>query len=243
MERFKEKYRIASNRCKYWDYSSPGYYFITICTNNRECFLGEICQNKMHLTEFGKIVENEISKIPGYHKLAKLDEWVIMPNHIHLLIELTGEISDNNGGNVSNHNNGVDGNYGDNGDNVEKIHEFSLTTPPPLTTPPQKPPKPISPTQNQKNQPWWHNPKYTPTNDEIKQYRKQRRTMIIPKILGKLQMQTSKNINIKRNTPGIKNWQPNYHDHIVRNEQSYQKIKKYIMNNPKNWNNDKFCNN
>ena len=193
----------------------------------------------MHLTEFGKIVENEIKKIPEYNKKAKLDEWVIMPNHIHLLIELTGEIGDNNGGNGLNHNNGIDVDYMD---HVEKIHEFSLPPPssPSPSSSPQKPPKSIPPTQNRKNQPWWHNPKHTPTNDEIKQYRKQRRTMIIPKILGKFQMQTSKNINIKRNTPGIKNWQVNYHDHIVRNEQSYQRIKKYIINNPKNWKNDTF---
>ena len=67
--------------------------------------------------------------------------------------------------------------------------------------------------------------------------------MLIPKILGKFQMQTSKQINILRNTPGKKNWQPNYHDHVIRNNEEYKRIKYYIINNPQNWDNDKFYNN
>ncbi|MDD4245819.1 MAG: hypothetical protein PHO84_01540, partial [Dysgonamonadaceae bacterium] len=81
---------------------------------------------------------------------------------------------------------------------------------------------------------------YKPTIDEIKRYRKQRRQMIIPKMVGKLEMKTSKQINIKRNTPGIKNWQTNYYDHIIRDVESYHRIKNYIINNPKNWDGDTF---
>jgi putative transposase len=64
--------------------------------------------------------------------------------------------------------------------------------------------------------------------------------MIIPKILGKLQMKTSKQMNDARKTPGKKNWQPDYHDHVIRDDQSYLRIKKYIRNNPENWDDDKF---
>ena len=257
MEKFRGKYRIESNRCKYWDYSSPGFYFVTVCIINRECILGNIHQDKMQLSEYGEIVENEILKMPEYNNRTRLDEWTIMPNHIHLLIELTNEKTDNtvdvdwNGNVVDGDGNGNDnadgnddgddngngnGNDGGNGNgnvggNVEKIHEFSLPTPQPTSQPtPQPTPQ----------QPWWHNRDYKPTIDEIKQYRKQRRKMIIPKIIGKLQMQTSKQINILRNTPGNKNWQPNYHDHIVRDDASYQRIKNYIINNPRNWNDDTF---
>jgi REP element-mobilizing transposase RayT len=212
MTKFKGKYRIESNRCQYWDYSSPGYYFITICINHRKCILGEIKNDAMILSEQGKIVENEILKIPGYHERAILDEWVIMPNHIHLLIELTDDNGNDEQGHI-----------------VDKIHEFYLSTTAPTTTPIASP--------------WWHNPNHKPTIDEIKQYRKQRRKMLIPKILGKLQQQTSKQMNILNNTPGRKNWQPNYHDHIVRDDASYGRIKNYIINNPKNWNKDKFNNN
>ena len=64
--------------------------------------------------------------------------------------------------------------------------------------------------------------------------------MIIPKICGKFQMLTSKHINQLRQTPGTKNWQANYHDHVVRNNGEYQRIKNYIINNPKKWDEDKF---
>ncbi len=59
--------------------------------------------------------------------------------------------------------------------------------------------------------------------------------MIIPKILGKFQMLTFKQINILRNTPGTANWQHDYYDHIIRNYDSYIRIKQYIIDNQKNW--------
>jgi len=79
-----------------------------------------------------------------------------------------------------------------------------------------------------------------PNENDIKQYRKLRRKMLIPKIMGKFKMQTSKQINILRNTPGTKTWQHDYHDHIIRNDTEYQHIKTYIRNNPLNWKDDTF---
>ena len=66
--------------------------------------------------------------------------------------------------------------------------------------------------------------------------------MIIPMVIGKMKMRTSKNINLLRNTPGTKNWQRDFHDHLIRNDEEYYRIKKYIRNNPVNWNNEKFYN-
>lgn len=64
--------------------------------------------------------------------------------------------------------------------------------------------------------------------------------MLIPKIIGKFQMQTSKQINILRNTPGTTNWQRDYHDHVIRSTGEYDKIKRYIVNNPARWDEDVF---
>jgi REP element-mobilizing transposase RayT len=64
--------------------------------------------------------------------------------------------------------------------------------------------------------------------------------MLIPKIVGKFKMQTSKQINILRNTVGKSVWQRNYYDHIIRNEESYNKITEYIENNPSKWEFDKY---
>ncbi len=69
---------------------------------------------------------------------------------------------------------------------------------------------------------------------------KSRRQMLIPKIVGKFKMQTSKQINILRNTVGKSVWQRNYYDHIIRNEESYNKITEYIENNPSKWEFDKY---
>lgn len=199
MTKFKNKYRIESNRWQYWDYSAPGRYFITICIQHRKCILGRVTNGEMELSPLGEMVKTEIEKIPQYHPRALLDEWVIMPNHIHLLIELG----------AYDYANGV---------TVEKIHEFSLPSPVPSPVPSPMP----------------------PGDNYIKQYRKMRRRMVIPKIIGRLQMQSSKQINIRQNTPGRKNWQPNYHDHVIRNQTSYLRIKNYIINNPKKWDEDTF---
>ena len=200
MTKYKNKYRIEPNRWQFWDYSAPGRYFLTVCIQDMECILGNVMNKKMVLSEFGNIVETEINEIPTYHPRIILDEWKVMPNHIHLIIEL-GEY---------NYNNGIADDNGN--DNVDKIHEFYLR----------------------------YRDCYQPTIDEIKQYRKLRRRMLIPKILGKLQMKTSKEINQIQKTPGHKNWQSDYHDHIIRDDASYHRIKNYIINNPKKWEEEKF---
>jgi len=70
--------------------------------------------------------------------------------------------------------------------------------------------------------------------------RKLRRQMLIPKIIGRYKMQTSKQINILRKMQGKPVWQRNYYEHIIRNEQSYLEISDYIKNNPKKWETDKY---
>jgi len=55
--KFKNKYRIESNRAQWWDYGNDVFYFLTICTKNREHFFGEIANNAMRLSETGKIAE------------------------------------------------------------------------------------------------------------------------------------------------------------------------------------------
>ncbi|MCY1635148.1 hypothetical protein [Marinifilum sp. D737] len=59
MNKFQNKYRIPSARATWWDYSSEGLYFITICTQNQETLFGEIESEQMILSPIGKIVEEE----------------------------------------------------------------------------------------------------------------------------------------------------------------------------------------
>ena len=83
---FKNKYRIDSCRLKGWDYSWPGYYFVTICVKNRICHFGEVVDCKMVLNRFGYIAKNYYREIPKHFPHVKLDSFIVMPNHIHGII-------------------------------------------------------------------------------------------------------------------------------------------------------------
>lgn len=85
---FREKYRSASIRLPYWDYRRKGYYFVTICTEDRECFFGEIRNGIMGLNKTGCAASQFWQEIPNHFDNARLDEWVVMPNHIHGILDL-----------------------------------------------------------------------------------------------------------------------------------------------------------
>ena len=88
MTLYKGKYRVESARLKGWDYSAPGYYFVTICTKDRKCFLGRVVDGKMLLSKTGMIVAEEWQKTEKIRKNVDLDVWGIMPNHIHGILIL-----------------------------------------------------------------------------------------------------------------------------------------------------------
>jgi putative transposase len=86
MTLYKNKYRVESIRLKNHDYGSDGYYFITICTHNRQFFFGDIIAGKMRLSRVGEIAQKFWQEIPKHSTYAYLDEYVIMPNHVHGII-------------------------------------------------------------------------------------------------------------------------------------------------------------
>ena len=84
----KEYPKRKWSRLKNHDYSADAYYFLTVCTKNRECILSKISadgQNNtvLALTPYGEIAESFVRSIPG------IDKYVIMPNHIHMIIHKT----------------------------------------------------------------------------------------------------------------------------------------------------------
>lgn len=91
MDLFTDKYRIKSSRLINWDYSSPGLYFITICTYNKNNFFGEIIDGKTCLSKIGQIAKTELLKTFEIRQNIILDEYVIMPDHIHLIIQITNK--------------------------------------------------------------------------------------------------------------------------------------------------------
>ena len=78
-----------------YDYNTPGAYFLTFCTYNRKHFLSRIVganheSPEPHLTICGKIVDTVIQAIPS-HLHVTIDQYVIMPNHVHLIAVITEE--------------------------------------------------------------------------------------------------------------------------------------------------------
>ena len=74
------------NRLKEYDYSNAGYYFVTICVNDKKDYFGKIKNEDCVLNEFGVIVKQILENIPVKYPYVELDYYVIMPNHIHIIL-------------------------------------------------------------------------------------------------------------------------------------------------------------
>jgi putative transposase len=77
-----------SIRLKEYDYSQHGAYFITICAQNRECLFGEIMNGNLKLNQFGIIASDEWTKLSKKFANLEIDEFIIMPNHVHGILIL-----------------------------------------------------------------------------------------------------------------------------------------------------------
>ncbi len=86
MTLYKGKYRIETTRLQTWDYSSNGFYFVTICTAHRQPFFGEISNDEVRLSDIGLIAYEEWLKSAQLRQNIKLDAFVIMPNHMHGIV-------------------------------------------------------------------------------------------------------------------------------------------------------------
>jgi len=75
-----------SGRLKGFDYTTPGLYFVTICTRERAGVLGDLHAGSIVLSPIGEIVRQTWAEIPGHFPNVDLDEYVVMPNHLHGLL-------------------------------------------------------------------------------------------------------------------------------------------------------------
>jgi len=194
MSLYHNKYRIESARLPHWNYRNAGAYFITICTKNRECFFGGCSEGRMRLNETGKIANDYLQEIPEHFTNIRLGAYVVMPNHVHVILivvralycrDVACNVSTNNACNVSTDNANI---------NPGKNKFMS-----------DIPPKPGS----------------------------------ISAVIRSYKSACTKWIN--QYYPEINfGWQSRFHDHIIRNDEEYLRIENYIVNNPKNWKDDKF---
>jgi putative transposase len=77
-----------SIRLKGHNYAAPGYYFVTLCVEQRSHLFGKVVSGKMVLSPLGEIVRQEWKKSAEIRSEIEFDEWVIMPNHFHALIQI-----------------------------------------------------------------------------------------------------------------------------------------------------------
>ena len=78
------------NRLQYYHYSQPGYYLVTICAQNRIYYFGEVEEAQMRLSDIGNIATDCWRAIPEHFHNTTLDEFVVMPNHIHGIVVIVG---------------------------------------------------------------------------------------------------------------------------------------------------------
>jgi len=194
LTKFADKFKLKSSRLNNWDYSTSGFYFITICTYNHNNFFGKIIDNKMELSKMGIIANQCLIEIPKHFSNVILDEYIVMPNHVHILIKLL-KINDQ---------------CRDVACNVStNINNVSINT------------NKISTKQNE------YFSKISPKQKTISS------------IIRSFKSAVTRQINPKTIFFA---WQPRFHDHIIKNEKELLIVKNYIINNPINWQKDKFFN-
>lgn len=82
--------RRKSNRLSHYDYSQNGYYFITICTKEHKPFFGEVLSESVIQNDIGRIVEECLCEIPNHFPNSRIDQYVVMPNHVHVVLIIEG---------------------------------------------------------------------------------------------------------------------------------------------------------
>jgi putative transposase len=248
MALFKNKYRIESARFPGWNYSSPGCYFITVCTYNRIHLFGEIANKKMHLNEYGNIVFDEWNKSFDIRDELFPDEFIVMPDHLHAIVHLIVETSGRTslpgraslpGGRYPMHFSGI------------PLRGSRI-----LIRDPHKPvrnshsfyridessgyicetPGFIDETSGLFDE----TPGRASLRDESQtgQDMYGLRPASLSSFMAGVKSSITKRINTVRQTPGERVFQHRFYDHIVRNEQELSRIRQYIKNNPANWKQD-----
>lgn len=203
-----------------WDYSGDGIYFITLVTRNRDCLFGKIENREMILSDFGEIAKNEYYRSFKIRQELTIDEFVIMPNHMHFII-IINKIVGKNHHVETNGRSSLSGKYIGRSfprdDRDRDIHGNK--------------PENTEPIQNNNLSKFYRKP--VSLSSFIAGYK----TGVIQKIDDFIDLNKLPVNKFNRNN---KLWQSNYHDHIIRNDKEYWRIKNYIKNNPLNWQDDEF---
>ena len=200
------KHHRRSIRLAGYDYAQAGLYFNTICIQKRKCLLANIIGESLVLNEAGKMVEMEWLALGERFPAIRLHEYIVMPNHFHGIIEIVGSPL------VGDHRN-------------EKGQPQGIA---PTSAPGIGQPQGIAPTP-------------TSAQKTVGEIMGAFKSITTGKYIEGVKKHKCVCINNKTCTCSgwkifdKKLWQRNYWEHIIRNEESYQRISQYILKNPAKW--------
>jgi putative transposase len=245
---FRNKYRIGSIRLKSHDYSGNGSYYITICTRRHIPFFGKIKSGKIIHSETGEIARKFWMEIPKHFPFAELDEFIIMPDHMHGIIIIDHKT-----------------NFESPVLSVEPLHATALPPPQQQTQPPQQQTQPQQQqtqpqqqqTQPQQQQTQPQQQQTQPQQQQTQPQQQQTQFMEYCHIVENKQQPQNDHFSIispKTGSLGLIirsyksavskyahvidpcfNWQNSYYDHVIRTNTELNRIRKYIRENPTKW--------
>ncbi len=201
---------------------------MTIVTQNREMLFGDVVNDEMILDLFGKIIDYHWKKLPHHFKHIELDAYQIMPNHFHGIIHIVRAMHSEQNNQKCDENGGGSVGAMHSEQNNQKFNQNGAGS--------------VGAMHSEQN-----NQKFNQNGAEnaspLQQQPSPRPHGTTPGSLGAImqnfQSVTTRKINRIRKTPGARLWQRNYWEHIIRNETELNRIRNYIINNPKNWGEDR----
>lgn len=250
-ELFQNRYRVRSIRLPHRDYAAPGYYFVTFCTKHRRHSFGEVVNGAMQLSAIGRMAHQFWFEIPSHFDGVRIDESVIMPNHVHGIVVIErkrwGDLSDNHAvvGDGANHTNNAvvtdDGLHRTNNamvadDDLHHTNNVVDTLQCNVSTGVDTHQRHIDPPNGD-----------TGTADTHQRYTDRATRQQMSKIspapgsLGAIIRSYKSAVArwCRQNGHDHFAWQPRFYEHIIRNDGSIHRIRRYIRNNPAKWHRDR----
>jgi REP element-mobilizing transposase RayT len=205
-----------SLRLKEYDYSLTGAYFVTICVHKKESLLGSTNDNSVVLSPIGELTNQCLQQIPDRFDSVELDEYIIMPNHIHTTIIINN----------------------DNADTMDAVDNGTTNVGTQLNTPTNVGARFIAPNKRGTDKTLHHKPGFDKSNHYIKNNPMLSDHVTLGKIMRSFKAQSTHMIRNVANYSYFQ-WQRNYYDHIIRNENELNRIREYIIYNPMKWQYDR----
>ena len=213
-----------SPRATWHDYNG-GRYFVTFCTKNHELYFGDVVDGRMDLSEIGNYALKCIEKIPEINDNVAVPEFVVMPNHVHMIVIIDNPIEWPDDEQLSQFDQRLpqcDSPTDQNGNMMHDSGSVGLS---------------YQGSRNQDNR--WEEPiiddSQLDKNEEMR--RRSHCCGRLSRIIGQYKSAVTKYAN-EHEIPFA--WQPRFHDHIIRNFTEMNHIAQYVQNNPMKWEMDRF---